>query len=118
MCPFGSVDARSRFSGASRSVLISGRTIASGQLPPRMAPLRFFVHRSVGDAAHGADETAIGADDVAGKLGPRRFVHKRHELIREPGHGAADADAAHIGAAADAPHPSPLGYVAVDHGSP
>src|SRR5450631_1942992 len=102
MCPFSSVYARSRFSGASRSVSICSRTIASGQLPPRMAPLRFFVHRSVGDAAHGADKTAIGANDAGGKLGSRWFVHERHELIREPRHGATDADATNIGAAADA----------------
>src|ERR1700683_4821747 len=83
-----------------------------------MPPPWFLVHRGVGDTAHGADETAIGANYVGGKLCPWRFVHKGHELIREPWHGASDADAAHVGAAANAAHPATLGYVAIHHRSP
>src|SRR5690606_5911688 len=45
-------------------------------------------------------------------------VHERHELVREPGHGAGDADPADVGAAADAVHPTALGHVAVDHRAP
>src|ERR1700757_3538770 len=67
-----------QISGASCSFLISSRTIASSQLPPWTTPLRFFVHSRVGDTAHRADETAIRPNDVAGKLGPWWFVHKRH----------------------------------------
>ena len=51
-------------------------------------------------------------------LRARRLVHERHELVGEAGHGAADADAADVGAAADAGHPAALGDVAVDHRTP
>ena len=57
----------------------------------------------------------IAVDD---RLRAGRLVHERHELVGEAGHGAADADAADVGAAADAGHPAALGDVAVDHRPP
>src|SRR5438477_492964 len=47
-----------------------------------------------------------------------RLVHERHELVGEPWQRAADADAAHVGTAADAVHPAALGDVADDDGAP
>src|SRR5262249_56969816 len=40
------------------------------------------------------------------------------ELVGEAGHGAGDADAADVRAAADAVDPAALGHVALDHRSP
>ena len=51
-------------------------------------------------------------------MSPRRLVHEGHELVREPWHRAADADAADVRAAADSGHPSPLGDVAINHRAP
>src|SRR5580658_4311724 len=106
------------FCPSSEAPLVRSGLVASGQLPPGMPPFRFFVHRGIGDTPHGANETAVGANDVRGKLGSRRFVHEGHELIRKSRHGASDADAAHIGAAANPAHPAALGYIAVHHWSP
>jgi len=41
------------------------------------------------------------------------FIHERHELVGESRHGAADANAADVGAAADSSHPAAFGNVAV-----
>ena len=61
---------------------------------------------------------AIKPADSRRDLAPRRFVHKGHELIREPRHGAADANSTHVRAAADAVDPAAFGHVAFDHRSP
>src|SRR6202161_4005758 len=101
------------FCPPSEAPLVRFGLVASGQRPPGMPPFRFFVHRGIGDAAHGADETAVGANDVRGKLGSGGCVHEGHELIGKPRHAASYADAAHIGTAANPAHPSALGYIAV-----
>src|SRR5579875_3632762 len=88
-------------------------SITGGQLASGMTPPRLLIDRMFGDVAQAADH---GAVKMAGKLGghaaARRLIHERHEFIREPRHGAGDADAADIGTSADAVHPSALGYVA------
>src|SRR5919112_2419624 len=93
-------------------------TVAGGQLSAGLAPLRLLVHRLGGDVTQGADDRAVHAAGRGRHLAAGRLVHERHELVREPGHGAADADAAHIRAAADAVEPAPLGDIALDHRAP
>src|ERR1043165_3655296 len=56
--------------------------------------------------------------DVRRRVAPRIRIHERHELVREAGHRAADADAADVRAAADPGHPAALGHVAVDDRAP
>jgi len=53
--------------------------------PPGLRHFGFLVHRSVSDAAHGADETAISADDVAGKLSPGGSSINGMNLSGNPG---------------------------------
>src|SRR5690349_2814499 len=85
----------------------------------RVPPFRFFVDGGVGDFAQLADHPAVGiGDEARRKPRARRFVHKRHELVREAGHRAADANAADVRATADAAHPPALGDVAIDYGPP
>src|SRR5688572_11392705 len=74
-------------------------------------------------AGHAHREAAEGLDHewvrVAGRhaAGHRR-LHERHELVREPGHGAADADAADVGAATHPVDPPAFGDVAAHHLAP
>src|SRR4051812_34001791 len=71
------------------------------------APLGLEVERVAGVLAELADRPAVGGDGLGRELRAGRLVEQRrlHELVREAGHGAADADAADVGAAADAAHP-------------
>src|SRR5689334_10178798 len=92
--------------------------VAGQQLVALGAPFRLLVHRLHGEAAQCPDDRAVHAAGRGGHLRPGRLVHERHELVREAGHGAGDADAAHVGTAADAVDPAPLGHVAVDHRPP
>src|SRR3954469_4642814 len=95
-----------------------GASGAGGQLATGLAPLGLPVEGVRGETAQAADGRAVDADGAGGQPPARRFVHERHELVRETGHGAADADAADVGAAADAVHPAALGHVALDHRAP
>src|SRR5277367_5280294 len=83
-----------------------------------MPPLRFFVDRIVSNGAQRSNSTAINADGAGRDPGARRFIHERHELVREARHGAADANSSDIGTAADPSHPAALGDVAVHHWPP
>src|SRR4030081_2655391 len=83
-----------------------------------MTPLRLLVGRLVRNAAQLADERAVRRDHPAGDRSARRLVHERHELVRETGHRAADADAADIRAATYPVHPASLRHVAVDDRTP
>src|SRR5215813_2115043 len=98
--------------------LICSWPIAGGETRPRMSPARFLVDSIVGDAAQPADQSAVDADRASRKCRARRFFHERHELVRESGHGAGDANAADVRATADAAHPAAFGHVAVDHRTP
>src|ERR1700722_8598598 len=88
-----SVTARSpplRISGVKRAAL--------------MPPLGFLVV-VLGDVALAevAHQRAVGVLHGRGRRrAPLVLVHERHELVREPGHRAGHADAAHVRAAADA----------------
>src|SRR6202012_105255 len=81
-------------------------------------PARFLVERAVGDAAQIANHRAVQAGCRGGHLAARGFVHERHELVREPGHGAPDADSANVRAAADTIDPASLGHGAFDDWAP
>src|ERR671912_878886 len=94
------------------------RAVAGGQLAAGLAPLRLLVHGLGGDVAQASDHRPVHAAGRGRDLAAGWLVHERHELVREPGHGAADADAADVGAAADAVEPAPLGDVALHHRTP
>src|SRR5436305_6382244 len=85
-----------------------------------MTPDRLGVVRRLSVLAQLADGAAVSGDGLGGELGAGGFVKKRrlHELVGEAGHGAADADPAHVGAAADAVHPTALADVALHHRPP
>src|SRR5215475_13981510 len=95
------------------SCSVSSWAVAGGESRPRMPPLRFFVGRMISDAAQRPDHPAVEADGARRERRARRFIHKRHEFVREARHGAGDADAADVRAAADAAHPGALGHVAI-----
>ena len=86
---------------------------AGGELRALGAPLRLLVERLRGDLAQPLDGRAVEPDRVGGELAAGRLVHERHELVGEARHRAADADAADVGAAADAVDPAALGHVAL-----
>src|SRR5690606_10345878 len=65
-----------------------------------------------------ADQRPVHAQHRRGQSTTRWCVHERHELVRESGHGAADADATDVGATADTVHPAAFGDVAVHHRTP
>src|SRR5262245_16893600 len=98
--------------------LICLRLIPGGQLRALVPPLRLLVDRIIGELAQRADHPAIDADQVRRHARAGRLVHKRHKLIGEAGHGAADTDAADVWATPDAGHPAPFRNIAVDNRPP
>src|SRR5579863_1254574 len=104
--------------GVRRALLLPGLLMTGGQLGPPVAPLRFFVESPFGDATQAADQPAVGSARRRRDLAPRRLVHEGHELVGKARHGAADADAAHVRAAADTVDPTALGNVALDDRTP
>src|SRR4029079_3252218 len=82
------------------------------------APPGFLVQGVLRDAPQPPDRAAVDLAAPGRDLASGWRVHERHELVGEAGHRAADADAAHVRAAAEAVHPAPLGDVAVDHRAP
>src|SRR3954454_21154205 len=94
------------------------RVVARGQLRLVVPPLGLLVDGLVGDRAQTPDGLAVDVDEVGGHAAAGRGVHERHELVREAGHRAADADAADVRAAAHAVDPAPLGDVALDDRAP
>src|SRR5215210_5442926 len=71
-----------------------------------------------GHVAHLADEPAHHLGGGGGQQRAGGDLVDGAELVGEAGHGAADADAAHLHAAAVAVDVAPLGDVALDHGAP
>src|SRR5712675_2768200 len=106
-------------SGAASVVIASPRLLVAGaEFGALHAPLRFLVQGAGGIAAEAAYHRAVHTARGRRHRRARRLVHERHELVREAGHGAGNADAAHVGAAADAVDPAALGDVALDHRPP
>src|SRR5947199_8271980 len=83
-----------------------------------MAPLGLLVHGLIRDPTQLANEWAVAAGDRRRDASAGGGIHERHELVREAGHRASDADAADVGTAADSGHPPPLWHVAVDDRPP
>src|SRR3954452_7609044 len=82
------------------------------------SPCRLLVHGPGRHRAQPADGGAVHAGRGGGELGPGWLVHERHELVREAGHRAADADPADVGTPAHAVDPAPLGHVALHDRAP
>src|SRR4051794_11528543 len=109
---------RSRVAIAKLLSVAPAGLVAGGQLGPVVPPLGLLVHGAVGDRPQTPDRLAVQGDRRRGHAAAGRGVHERHELVGEARHRAADADAAHVRAAADPRHPAALGDVAVDDRSP
>src|SRR3954471_8507188 len=104
------VGAAARLDSARVSVLMSSPSsalVAREELLAPLAPLRFHVQRLVGDAAEAADHRPVALAQAARELAARWLVHERHELVGEPRHRAADADATDVRTATDAVDPAP-----------
>src|ERR1700755_542079 len=100
-------------SGAASVVIGSPRLLVAGaEFGTLHAPLRFLVGGALSEAAEAADDRAVHATGGRRHGSARRRVHERHELVREAGHRAGDADAAQVGAAAPPGAPAALGRVA------
>src|SRR5208283_255429 len=109
--PFPSKWARRPAPGRTASPCQSpGLLVAGQELGALLAPLRLLVRGLGGEAAQGADDRPVHAGRGGGNLRSRRLVHERHELVREAGHRAGDADAAPVRAAAHPVDPAALGY--------
>src|ERR1044071_2658854 len=104
--------------GSASLVGSPGALRAGGQFAAALTPLGLAVERVSRDLAEAAHRVAVGRDRGRGELAAGRLVHERHELVGEAGHRAADADAADVGATADAVHPAALGDVALDRRAP
>jgi len=83
-----------------------------------LPPDRLFVERCLSKAAQGMNGPPIGLDGGGRQEGARWLIHERHKLVGKSRHGAADADASDIGAAAKPRHPTPLAHVALHHWPP
>src|ERR1700689_626915 len=104
---------------SSEVIVCSPRLLVAGtEFGALRAPLRFLIQRLGREAPQTADNRAVHAAGGRRDRRARRLVHERHELVREAGHRAGDADAAYVRAAAHAVDPAPLGHVALDHGAP
>src|SRR5262249_41968421 len=97
----------------------SARLFVTGrQRCPVVPPLRLGIERPNRQTAQHADEGAVGSDQVRREDRAGWLVHKRHEMIREAWHRAADADAANIGTSPDAADPSTFGNIALHNRTP
>src|ERR1022692_4010153 len=92
--------------------------VTGQELVALLAPLRLLVRGLRGEPAERPDHRSVQGARGRRHSRPRGLVHERHELVREPRHGAGDADAAAVRTAADAVDPAALGHVALHHRSP
>src|SRR5215510_15477577 len=83
-----------------------------------MPPLGFLINRLLCNASQTSYHLSVNSTDPRGNFASRRFVHKRHEFVREPRHRTADANSANVWATADAADPAALGHVAFDYRPP
>src|ERR1039457_6763310 len=91
--PFPSKWARRPAQGRTASPCRSpGLLVAGQELGAPLAPLRLLVRGLGGEATQGADHRPVHAACGGGYPRSRRLVHERHELVREAGHRASDAD--------------------------
>src|SRR5262249_56189988 len=80
---------------------------AREELVALLAPLGLLIGGLRGEAAESADHGAVHRAGGRGDLRSRRLVHERPELVRGTRHGAGDADAAPLRAAAPPLYPPP-----------
>src|SRR5437899_2401686 len=83
-----------------------------------MSPLRFLIQRILRDASQTANQAPIPSADARRYLASRGFIHKRHELIREAGHRAADTNPTDIRTTPNSSHPAAFGHIALHDRSP
>src|SRR5580700_4891995 len=83
-----------------------------------MPPFGFFVDRVLGDIAERSDGSTIYANRRTRNVSTGGFIHEWHELVGKSRHGATNTNAAHVRAAADAGHPSPLRNITINHRTP
>src|SRR5262249_29149137 len=105
---------------ASPDPTTSPRAGSSFRFLPRSGapPFGLAIHRFDGELSQGADGAAVHRDRGRRHARPGWFFHERHEFVGKAGHGAADANPADIGTAADSIHPTAFGHVALDDRSP
>src|SRR5262245_61956969 len=84
--------------------VVSGRALGTV-----VAPARLGIQRRDHEFAQRHDPAAVRLNRVGGETAAGWLVHERHELVGESGHGASDADAAHVRTPADPAHPAALG---------
>src|SRR6476619_5224165 len=95
-------------SGPWRGIAGGSRPVAGAQLLARSPPVWLAVVL-VADVPppHHADDRPVGElHDARRHPAVRVLVHEGHVLVREAGHRAGHADAAHVGAASDAALPA------------
>src|SRR3954470_21193424 len=92
--------------------------VARGELGPVVTPLRLLVVLAPDvEVAAPPQQRPVGeARRRRGDPAHRVGVHERHVLVGEARHRAGHADAADVGAAADAVDPAAQRHVALDHG--
>src|ERR671923_2696101 len=101
-----------------RRLLSPRRPVPGRQFASLLPPLRLLVNCLARDLAQRPDDVAVQAAGGGRDLRTGRLVHEGHELVGEAGHGAPDADAPDVRAAADTVDPSPLRDVALHHRPP
>src|SRR5215472_13803696 len=74
--------------------------VAGEQFVALLTPLRLLVGRLRREAPQRPDHRSVERARGCGHPRSRRFVHERHELVREPWHRAGDADPADVGTGA------------------
>src|SRR5438094_7009502 len=94
------------------------RPVTGRELATLLPPAGFLVLGFGRDLAQGPDHAAVETAGGGGDLRAGWLIHEGHELVGEARHGAADADATHVGAAAHTVDPAPLRHVALDHRAP
>src|SRR5438094_6160652 len=94
------------------------RPVTGRELATLLPPAGFLVLGFGRDLAQGPDHAAVETAGGGGDLRAGWLIHEGHELVGEARHGAADADATHVGAAAHTVDPAPLRHVALDHRTP
>ena len=95
-----------------------GGRISGRQCGPAMAPFGFFVDCVIRYPSQRVDARRPRVEDIVETAGSRGLIHEGHEFVGKAGHRAADADAADVGASADAGHPAAFRHVAVDDRPP
>src|SRR3954471_755852 len=104
--------------GRAEACSLPGAGRAGFEFGAGMPPARLFVDSAAGDVPEAADHRPVQARHGRGDVRNGWFIHERHELVREAGHRAADADSADVRAATNAVDPAALRHVAFHDRAP